>query len=211
MRSPLLALFLVAACATQPSQPPIAHEASTPGGQRTLETMMSFFVGNWDPLPDQPATRLRVLEFWKGTAVRWVYLEWVRVADDSKPTRQFVARITEDSAAKMKANVYRLVDPARFAGEWKKEEPFRTLSLADLREVPACAMIGQRPMIAHFVLVTEGNQCPGDMPGVPNMRLEFSITTSELDLLEQPRDAAGNLPPGLLDPFRFNRTSKVPK
>ena len=174
--------------------------------------MMAFFVGNWDPKPGEPPVRLRVAEFWKGSPVRWAYLEWVRLTDESKPTRQLVLRIAEDGPDKMTATVHRLPDAARFAGEWKKAEPFATLKPADLREVAGCRLKALRSMIAHFVAVTEGNHCPGDMAGAPNMRFEFSLTSSELDLLEQPRDAAGNVPPkSRLEPFKLGRMSPVPK
>jgi hypothetical protein len=222
MRISLVAAsLLVAACATPPepapapaSPPRVAREGPTPGGQNDLATMMAFFVGNWDAKPGEKPMRLRVVEFWKGSPVRWLYLEWVLPGDESRPLRQLVWRVAEDGFEAMTTTVYRLPgDASRFTGEWKKPEPFATLKPADLREVEGCRMAGQRSMIAHFVVVTEGNRCPGDAPGVPFMRFEFSITSSELDLLEQPRDAAGNVPKKYegADPFHLGRMSQVPK
>lgn len=176
--------------------------------------MTAFFAGNWDPKPGQPPVRLRVAEFWKGSPVRWLYLEWVRLDNEAKPVRQLVWRVAEDGPGMMTTTVHRLPgDASRFAGEWRKAEPFAALQPADLREVPGCRLKTQRSMIAHFVAVTDGNRCPGDIAGEPFMRFEFSITSSELDLLEQPRDAAGNVPKKHegADPFHFGRMSQVPK
>jgi hypothetical protein len=218
-----LAALLAACAATQPppprapeaaSAPPrVANEGPTFEGQRDLTTMMSFFTGNWDAKPGEPPMHLRVAEFWKGSPVRWLYLEWFRPGEESQPRRQLVFRIAEDGPERMTTTVHRLPDDAsRFAGEWRKPQPFAALSPADLRVVGDCRLKTLRAMIAHFVLVTEGNRCPGDLPGAPFMRFEFSLTSSDLDLLEQPRDAAGRVPPGSrLLPFRYARMSRVPK
>ena len=221
----LPAALLVAACAASsppqpavpeaPAAPPhVANEGPTVSGQNDLATMMAFFVGNWDPKPGEQPMRLRVSEFWKGSSVRWLYLEWVRLADESRPTRRLVFRVSEDGFEKMTTTVHRLPgDPQRFTGEWRKAEPFAALKPSDFRVIEGCRLKTQRSMIAHFVMVTDGNRCPGDVPGVPFMRFEFSITSSELDLLEQPRDASGNVPKKYegADPYHYGRMSQVPK
>jgi hypothetical protein len=202
---------LLAACAAQPQRP--VREGPTDAGQRDLDALVSFFTGNWDARPGEPAVRLRVVEFWKGSNVRWVYLEWVRIGDEAKPTRQFMLRIAEDGKEEyMTATLHRPPgDPARFAGEWRKPTPFATLRPSDLREVEECRLGVVRAMIAHFTLTTDGRKCPGDMKEAPFMRFEFSLSSSELELLEQPRDPAGNVPPSRLEPFKFGRMSREPK
>jgi hypothetical protein len=204
-------VLLLAACATQPQRP--VREGPTYDGQRDLDALVSFFTGNWDAQPGEPPLRLRVVEFWRGSTVRWMYLEWTRVADEAKPTRQLILRIAEDGAENyMTSTVHRLPgDPARFAGEWRKSQPFASMHPADLREIEGCRLLTLRAMIAHFTLTTEGNKCPGDLPEAPFMRYEFSLTSSQLELLEQPRDAAGNVPPSRLEPFRYGRMSREPK
>lgn len=180
-------------------------------GQRDLTALVSFFEGNWDA--DETRTRMRVVEFWKGSGVRWLYFEWVSLSDESKPLRQVVMRMGEDGNGNMSATMHRLPgSAARFAGEWKKPAPFAAFEPADLREIPGCRMKAQRTMAAHFLVMTEGNKCPGDIAGVPAVRYEFSLASSELDLLEQPRDAAGEVPPGSRrEPYQYKRMSREPK
>jgi hypothetical protein len=210
----LFALLLGACASIGPPERPV-REGPTYDGQRSLELLVSFFTGNWDTKPGEPppAMRMRAVEFWKGTPVRWLYLEWVRMDDEAKPTRQMVLRLAEDGNEDiMTATTHRLpADALRFAGEWRKPEPFGGMSAADMRAIPGCRLLVTRTMTAHFTLTTEGNKCPGDIPGSPFMRLEFSLSSSELALLEEPRDAAGNLLPKLLDPYQFARMSRVPK
>lgn len=205
--------ILLAACASvsQPQRP--VREGPTYDGQRDLEALVSFISGNWDSVPREPPLRLRVVEFWKGSNVRWVYFEWVRKADETKATRQIVMRIAEDGVENiMTATSHRLPgDGTSYVGEWRKPEPFAGLRPADLREIPGCRLVVTRTMIAHFTLTTEAPRCPGDIPGSPFMRLEFSFSSSELQLLEEPRDAEGKLLPKLLDPYNYGRMSRAPK
>ena len=189
-----------------------AQSESTIKGQRDLDALVSFFTGNWDPRPGEPPVRFRVAEFWKGSAVRWLYVEWVELENESRPTRQLVFRVAEDGGEGLTTTVHRLPgDPARFAGEWRKAKPFEALQPRDLDEVANCRLMTRRTLTAHFAFATEGNKCPGDKPGAPFIRYEFSISSSELELLEQPRDAAGNVPPSRLEPFKFARMSREPK
>jgi hypothetical protein len=207
MRTALVAFsLLLAACAAPTPQP----QVSTPAGQRDLDTLVSFLTGNWDSKPRDPPMRLRVGEFWKGGAVRWFYLEWTRPGD-ARPARQLVLRIAESEAQNMTGTIYRLPDPARYAGEWARPQPFAGIRPDDLRLVEGCGMRVVRTMTMAFTMVTEGTRCPGDIAGFPYMRYEFSLTSSDLDLLEQPRDSAGNVPPGhRLEPFHFARMSREP-
>jgi hypothetical protein len=186
-----------------------AQAEPTYKGQRDLDTLVSFFTGNWDPRPGEPPVRFRVSEFWKGSPVRWLYVEWVRTDDDLRPTRQLVFRIAEDGREGMTTTVHRLPgDAARFAGEWRKAKPFEALQPRDLAELANCRLKTQRLATAHFTLTTEGNKCPSDGPDAPFMGYEFSLLSSELELLEQPRDAAGKVPPSRLKPYKFARMSR---
>ena len=208
MRRALAAVALaLAGCAAAPSREVVI---STPAGQRDLEVLVSFFTGNWDSKPNDPPMRLRVAEFWKGSAVRWLYLEWRRPGEAS-PSRQLALRVGEADAGNMSAAVFRIPDAARHAGEWARPQPFASLGPQDLRLVADCGMRVVRTMTMHFTLVTEGNRCPGDMPGSPYMRFELSVTSSDLDILEQPRDSGGNVPAGSrLEPLKFARMSREP-
>ena len=194
-------------------EPRTAREGPTYKGQRDLDVLVSFFTGNFDPRPGEPPVRIRVAEFWKGSPVRWLYLEWAGTADGAPPTRQLVFRVAETGEESiMTTTVHRLPgDPARFAGEYRKPRPFEALQPRDLDEVANCRLKTRRTMTAHFTLVTDGNKCPAGQPGAPFLRYEFSLTSSELKLLEQPRDAAGNVPRSRLAPYSFARTSVVPK
>lgn len=228
-RLALLTVILLAACTgpeprnaqavPEPSkeqaapEPRTAREGPTYRGQRDLDTLVSFFTGNWDPRPGEPPVRIRVAEFWKGSPVRWLYLEWAGTADGAPPTRQLVLRVAEDGEESiMTATVHRLPgDPARFAGEFRKPRPFEALQPRDFEEMANCRLKTRRTMTAHFTLVTEGNKCAARQPGAPFIRYEFSLTSSELELLEQPRDAAGKVPRSRLEPYGFVRTSVEPK
>lgn len=215
MKNLIASLALVVASTAAGAAPPAPASPvgiPTRAGQNDLTVLASFLTGNWDPKPGEPPVRLRVAEFWKGSPVRWFYLEWVSMADEAKPTRQLVLRAAENGEEKMAATVHRLPgDPARFAGEWRKDEPFASIKPADLREVDGCRLAVKRMMTAHFTAVTEGKRCPGDLPQGPFMRFEFSLASSELALLEQPRDADGNVPKSRLKPFQFGRMSRAPK
>ena len=157
--------------------------------------------------------RLRVAEFWKGSPVRWFYLEWTRPGEPA-PTRQLVFRVFEPTGHEehfLDGDVFSLPDPARYVGEWSKAEPFTALKPGDLRLVEECNLDVVRTMTVAFTLITAGNRCPGDVAGSPYMRFEFSLTSSELDLLEQPRDTRGNVPPNSrLDPFHYWRMTREP-
>jgi hypothetical protein len=218
-----LAAAILAACANAPipspappaaiDPPRVAREGPTPKGQRDLEVLVSFFTGTWDSKPGETPMRLRVAEFRKGSSVRWLYFEWVRPSEEGRPTRQLVLRVAEDGEGLMTATVHRLPGEAsRFAGEWRKPDPLAAVPNEELRQVAGCRLGVVRTLTAHFTLVTEGNRCAGDMPGSPFMRFEFSLASSELNLLEQPRDASGNVPPNSrLQPFRYARSSREPR
>jgi hypothetical protein len=217
----ILLCLLVCACAAQPVTPPAqppsppraVKEGPTPKGQRDLEALASFFPGNWDAKAGAEAPmRVRVGEFWRGGTVRWFYLEWVSLKDDTRPTRQLVFRVAEDGEQLMTTTVYRLPEPARFVGEWRRASPFASIGPADLKLVEGCRLTTVRTLTAHFVATTDGNACPGDLKGVPYMRFEFSIASSEMTLLEQPRHAAGNVRENTrLDPYQLGRMSREPK
>ena len=217
MRTLIALSVLLAACAAPPAQPISAgvpahraQEGPTQAGQRDLEVLASFLTGNWDSVPADPPMRLRVAEFWSPAPVRWFYLEWTR-RGESAPTRQLAMRVAEDGYQKMTATLHRIPDPARHVGEWRQAKPFAELRPADLPEIPECRLKVRRTMTAHFILVNEGVRCPGDLPGVPYMRFEFSITSSDLDVLEQPRDSAGNVTPNSsLEPLHLARMSREP-
>ena len=197
--------LLLAACASAPPPP-----VSSPKGQRELDLLASFFTGNWDTRPHEPPMRMRVAEFWKGSPARWFYIEWARPGE-ARPARQLALRVSEQGEGNFRGDVYGLPEPARHAGEWSKAQPFATLGPGDLRLVDDCRMRVVHTMTAHFTLTTEGNRCPGDIPGAPYMRLEYSLASSELELLEQPRDSAGNVPPNSrLAPFKYLRMSREP-
>lgn len=214
----LMPVLLLVACASPADRPPPAISqpradvVPTPAGQRDLEVLVSFFTGNWHSKPGEPPMVLRVAEFWKGSPVRWLYLEWVRPGAESRPSRQLVLRVAEDGSGRMTTTVHRLPgNGARHVGEWRKAQPFAGMRPADLVAIEACRMRTIRTMIAHFTMTTDGLKCPGDLAGVPFMRFEFSITSAELDLLEQPRDAAGNVPPkSRLEPFTYRRLGTTP-
>jgi hypothetical protein len=114
----LFAVLLLSACAGP--EPIKAEEGPTYKGQRDLDALISFFSGTWDPLPGGPRVRLRVAEFWHGSPVRWLYLEWVDMANEAVPTHHLVLRLAEHDG-KLTSTSRRLPgDPARFAGEWRK-------------------------------------------------------------------------------------------
>jgi hypothetical protein len=205
MRTSLVAVsILLAACASAPPPP-----ASTSKGQGSLDILVSLFTGNWDTRPHEPPMRMRVAEFWKGSPARWFYLEWTRPGQPV-PTRQFALRVSERSELG-RFDVYRLPEATRYAGEWSKPEPFAALKPEDLHLVDECRMSVVHTLTAHFTLATEGTRCPADIPGSPYMRLEYSLASSELELLEQPRDSAGNVAAGSrLEPFKYLRMSREP-
>ena len=215
------ALAVLAACATPRSvaptpvsAPPLtAPPVSTFAGQRDLDALASFFTGTWDSRPGALPMRLRVASFWPGSPVRWFYLEWVDPGAEAPPRRQVVLRVAEAANGALSATLHRLPGEAsRHAGEWREARPFAGLSPADLPHDEACRLKVARAMTAHFTLVTAGTRCPGDIPGAPYMRFEFSLTSSELEVLEQPRDAAGNVPPrSRLNPYYFGRSSRDPR
>jgi hypothetical protein len=196
---------LVASCASAP--PPAT---STVKGQRELEILVSFLTGNWDTRPEEPPMRMRVAQFWPGSPARWFYFEWTKPGSTA-PTRQFALRVSEMGEGHFRGDVYRLPEPSRYAGEWSKAQPFATLKPEDLRLVDDCRMRVVHTLTAHFTLGTEGNRCPGDIPGSPYMRFEYSLASSELELLEQPRDAAGNVAANSrLEPFKYLRMAREP-
>jgi hypothetical protein len=105
-------------------------------GQRDLEVLVTFFTGNWDSKPGEPPMVLRVGEFWKGSPVRWLYLEWVRPGSEARPVRQLVFRVAEDGVERLTTTVHRLPgDAARYAGEWRKPQPFAGMKPAELKAV----------------------------------------------------------------------------
>ena len=214
----LVAAAMLAGCAAAPPQADtaapkrVAREAPTLKGQRDLEVLAYFLTGTWDSKPGEEPKRLRVAEFWKGQPVRWFYLEWSKPAADAKPTRQLVLRVAEDGDGKLTTSLHLVPGPERHAGEWSKPEPFAGMKPADFRAVEGCRLATVRTMPMAYTMVTQGNRCPGDMRGAPFMRFEFSITSSDMDVLEQPRDAAGLVPPDSnLEPFHYAHMSLTPR
>jgi hypothetical protein len=217
---PVLACLLLAGCAAPP--PPAAQAAGPPqagpesptrAGQASLELLASFFTGRWESAPADPPRVLRVSEFWKGGLERWFYLEWTRPGE-AQPLRQHVLRVAEQrEPGRLAVTAHRLPgDALRFAGEWRKERPFEGLGPRDMPAIEACLLQGLRSMDALFEMATVGARCPGDLPGVPHVRYELTLTSADLGFVEKPIDAAGNVPKGSrLEPYVYRRMAREPR
>jgi hypothetical protein len=203
--------LLLAACAAPQTQVPARQgsEAPTLKGQRDLEALAFFFTGRWETKPGEDDPQLlRVAEFWKGTPVRWFYLEWVKPGAEAKPRRQLVLRMAESGEGHLTTSVSPVPEPARYVGEWAKGEPFVGLKPSDFRPVAECRLETVRTMTSAYTLVTDGNRCASDLKGYPFMRFEFMVTSSDMDVLEQALDAKGEISPEARnEPYHFAHMS----
>jgi hypothetical protein len=204
----LLMLLLAAACATppQPAPPPapavpsaeaIAALQEAQRIQRSLDLLASYLVGTWDSVAQParygyaPPTRLRFVRMWPERAGEyWFYMQYENPADESEVRRQRVLRFVRDGST-LHALTYRLPAPEAYAGEWRKEHPFASLSPASLREDEACRMLWVFMMDVAFGGGTEGSNCRGDRPEVTHERTEFEISSGSMRTSIRGMDAAG--------------------
>jgi hypothetical protein len=206
----LLLACLLAACAAA-DRPGSGEGEPTPQGQRELGMLAAFLPGTWDalPQPGQSATRLRMVEFWKkDKGERWIYAEYVNPAEDARPVRQRIYRFTE-RGRKIYGDVFKV--PARFAGEWRKPDPFDGVGPGDLERFEKCRLVFVRQHEALFAGGTEGRECRGDRPGVAYERSEFHLSSATLRHLDQGFDAAGRVVAGEARPWELRKTSRVPR
>ena len=188
MKRFLLACLLVSACATTTLSPlpPV-----TGSGQRLLGVLVGHMTGTWVSRPETPPITIRIVEFWKGQPNQhWMYVEWVKPGEGSRPIRQRIFRLFENKGRIVAQTFLPPGGGVAYAGEWKKAEPFQGLAPGDLRPLPGCDMEIEDKSQFVFGGGTLARACRADRSEGAE-RSEFQFTSSEAKNLEQPFAADG--------------------
>ena len=222
--SAIVSMLLAAACAAPPaSTPGTATRAAFPAvdpldavrAQRSLELLSYYLVGTWDTVV-QPANqgdstpmRLRIARLWpERSGEYWFYAEYVDPSDERRLLRQRIFRFVREEST-LRALMYRLPgDPARYAGEWRKERPFASLDPASLTESQGCRSLWQPQLETYFAGGTEGTACHGDGPQAVNEHSEFYLGSTSMRSWIQGLDSAGKQVEGPTGPSEFRKTSQ---
>ncbi len=181
--------------------------------QRGLEALVYYLVGTWDTVPqeeDQGVSvpmRLRIARLWpERTGEYWYYFEYAN-PQDGQVTRQRIFQLKSDGVD-IHSVMYRLPrDPAGYAGEWRKPQPFASVDPASLREIEGCRSLWQRQMEFIYSAGTEGDACPGDRAEVRDEHSDFYVTNTSIRTWIRGLDASGRQIEGAAGPSEFRKTS----
>ena len=210
----LAAALVLAACATP--EPKVAAPKPSVEDMRMLAVGTAFMAGTFNSIAQErgpgEGTRMRIVPVWpereKSDGEIWFYMEMARVADEARPFRQRLWRMSV-LRHKFRIDEYAVPgNPKDFVGEWRKPKPFADYRPEQLREYPGCAMeIGL--MLSMTWAHTIGTSCKGDDPNVAYERTDLFASTAGMKLGTFGYDASGKQVAGEVLVYDFRRTAKL--
>jgi len=125
--------------------------------------------------------RLHVVNVWpEFSSGFWLYVEQATAAKLDKPYRQRVYFVHQLSNELFESKVFTINESLRFAGEWQKPDPLRSLTADSLIARDGCSIILRKHGIESFVGSTIGKECPSELRGASCAVSDVVITATQM-------------------------------
>ncbi|GGI82784.1 chromophore lyase CpcT/CpeT [Shewanella gelidii] len=124
---------------------------------------------------------LNMKQIWPQYRDSWLYVEQAAASHLYKPYRQRVYRVTALSETKFASKVYTFDNPLSFAGAYKKEAPFASLTPKDLTEKQGCTVfLTWDEASQSFSGSTDKKSCLSQLRGATYATSEVTVTADKI-------------------------------
>lgn len=182
-----------------------------------LQRLVDYMTGSFRSVeqaaedPNFLDISLKVVRIWRGQEDGyWLYIEQAVAANEEKPYRQRVYRISRLSADLFESTVYAIPEPGRFAGCWSDPLLFAGLAPDSLILRRGCSVILRKSGDAAFSGNTVGRECASDLHGAAYATSEVVITDTLLVSWDRGFDACERQVWGASRGYRFRKIHDHP-
>ena len=121
--------------------------------------------------------RLEIIRIWENRSDGiWLYVEQAAASSLERPYRQRIYRLKETGENLFKSEVYEIEEPLRFAGVWRKENPFYGYADDILQKRPGCSVRLKKIGNQTFFGSTVDKECLSDWGGATYATSIVTIT-----------------------------------
>ena len=136
---------------------------------------------------------LEMVQIWEDrTDGPWIYIEQAVAESKDKPYRQRVYQLRKRNDGKIESLVYTILDPLRFAGDYKKEFPLLRLTPDSLILKEGCEVVLYQADNGYFEGSTVDKNCGSDLRGASYATSEVLIDKDKMISWDRGFDENGN-------------------
>ena len=189
------------------------YEAVPPEGGGDVADLAMYMAGSFSNLAQARADsdyidiNLEVVPVWtdRGDGP-WLYVEQAVTARRSRPYRQRVYHLVDNSDGTFSSEVYEIEEPLRFAGDWRLDEPLKELGPDSLVVREGCNVVLRRTSADTFEGGTVERECVSNMRGAVYATSEVVVTPERLISWDRGFDVEGNQVWGATEgPYIFDK------
>jgi CpeT protein len=167
--------------------------------QKDVDVLVDYMTGSFSS--EEQAEKdsnyfnieLEMVQLWKDrTDGPWLYIEQAVAESKDKPYRQRVYQLRKRNDGKIESLVYTIIDPLRFAGDYKKEFPLLRLTPDSLNLKEGCEVILYQADNGYFEGSTVDKNCGSDLRGASYATSEVMIDKDKLISWDRGFDEKGN-------------------
>lgn len=196
MRSRLMVITAVIALALSCNTSAQTNETARPADDmvRLVTWMTGSFSSEEQAKSDTNFLdiRLHVVNIWpEFSSGFWLYVEQAIAAKQDKPYRQRVYFVRQLSDELFESKVFTINEPLRFAGEWRKPDPLRSLTADSLIARDGCSIILRKHGLESFIGSTISKECPSELRGASYAVSDVAITSTQMVSWDRGYDTQG--------------------
>lgn len=167
--------------------------------QKDVDVLVDYMTGSFSS--EEQAEKdsnyfnieLEMVQLWKDrTDGPWLYIEQAVAESKDKPYRQRVYQLRKRNDGKIESLVYTILDPLRFAGDYKKEFPLLRLTLDSLILKEGCEVVLYQADSGYFEGSTIDKNCSSDLKGASYATSEVMIDKDKMISWDRGFDENGN-------------------
>ena len=166
--------------------------------QRDVEALVEYMVGSFSSIEQAEKDsnyfniELEMVQLWKDrTDGPWLYIEQAVAESKDKPYRQRVYQLRKRNDGKIESLVYTILDPLRFAGDYKKEFPLLRLTPDSLILKEGCEVVLYQADNGYFEGSTVDKNCSSDLRGASYATSEVIIDKDKMTSWDRGFDESG--------------------
>jgi CpeT protein len=167
--------------------------------QKDVDVLVDYMTGSFSS--EEQAEKdsnyfnieLEMVQLWKDrTDGPWLYIEQAVAESKDKPYRQRVYQLRKRNDGKIESLVYTILDPLRFAGDYKKEFPLLRLTPDSLILKEGCEVVLYQADNGYFEGSTVDKNCGSDLRGARYATSEVMIDKDKMISWDRGFDENGN-------------------